>query len=166
MPLEERVFVVIDVVVVAVLCGWKGKTYEEWLKSFGLFRLEKRKLRGELIMACQFHRRWSGGASVDLLSGNQWYNPKDWQTQQRRFKLDIRKFLHQEFASSLKQPLQWKSHDIELAGVQEASEQCSQISSLIFLWSYVEPRVDSVILMGPFQLGIFWSYNSNFFPIT
>lgn len=51
--------------------GLERKTCEEWLKSLGLFRLEKRKLRGDLIMAFQFLRRGSGGANIDLLSGDQ-----------------------------------------------------------------------------------------------
>ena len=34
----------------------------------------------------------------------------------------------------------------ELAGIQETSEQCSQIYGLIFVWSCVEP---GVVLDGP-----------------
>ena len=46
----------------------KGKTYEEWLKSLGLFSLEKRRLRGDLMVASNFLTRGSGEAGIDLFS--------------------------------------------------------------------------------------------------
>ena len=46
----------------------EGKMYEEWLKSFGLFSLEKRKLRGDLIMVYSFLVRGSEEAGTDLFS--------------------------------------------------------------------------------------------------
>lgn len=44
------------------------KTFEEQLMSLGLFNPEKRRLRGDLILAYDFLTRGSRGAGTDLLS--------------------------------------------------------------------------------------------------
>jgi len=46
----------------------KVKTYEEWVRSFGLFSLEKRRLRNDLITVYTFLTVGSGEQGADRLS--------------------------------------------------------------------------------------------------
>jgi len=48
--------------------GLKGKTYEEQLRSLGLFSLEKRRLWGDLVAVYNFLKDGGGAVSADLFS--------------------------------------------------------------------------------------------------
>ena len=48
--------------------GLEGKMYEDQLRSLGLFSLEKRRLWGDLMVACSFLVRGRKVTGVDLFS--------------------------------------------------------------------------------------------------
>ncbi|PKU37619.1 hypothetical protein llap_12073 [Limosa lapponica baueri] len=69
----------------------EGKTYEEWLRSCGLFSLEKRRLRGDVIAGYSF-KASSGGEDDDLsLVISNRTRGNGMKLHQGKFRLDIRK---------------------------------------------------------------------------
>lgn len=49
--------------------GLEGETYEEQLRTLGLFSLEKRRLRNDLVAVYSFLQR---GAEVEVLVSSFW----------------------------------------------------------------------------------------------
>ena len=78
---------------VGVVKGLEHKSYEERQRELGLFSLEKRRLRADLIMVCSFLTRGGGGAGTDLSSlvTNDKTRGNDRKMCQGRFRLGIRK---------------------------------------------------------------------------
>ncbi|KAJ7423452.1 hypothetical protein WISP_33506 [Willisornis vidua] len=75
---------------VKMVKGLEGKLYEEQLRSFGLFSLDKRRLRGDFIAVYNFFMRGRVVAGTDIFSSERTQG-NGLKLCQGRFKLDIRK---------------------------------------------------------------------------
>ena len=108
--------------------GLEGMTYEEQLRILGLFSLEKRVLRGDLITVYSFLMRGNGKGGADLVSlvSSDGAREIDLKLHQGKFRLDIRKkFFTESAGEALEQAAQGSGHGPKPVAVQEVFGQHS-----------------------------------------
>ena len=88
--------------------GMEYLSYKDRLRKLGLLRLEERRLRGDLIVACQYLKgsyRKEGDRLFSRICGDR-TKGNGFELKEGRFRLDIKKFFYKVGGKSLEQVAQ------------------------------------------------------------
>lgn len=122
--------------------GLEGNSYEEWLRSLDLFSLEKKKLKGDLMVAYIFLSLVTAIQDGMAMGRVRFYNRKN------------------IFNDTVIGPWIRFPRTVVLSPTTPEIKKCLNNALRHRVWFLVDPvwrqKMDSVILVKSFQLGIFY----------